>query len=191
LRVRDQCSVMGSGFVNLLILDIDETLLYATKKKLQRDCDLVVGPYNIYLRPHLSRFLRELADYYELAVWTSSGSHFAEAVVAQLPFHVQPSFVWSRNRCTQKTDWETRERIYIKDLKKVKRLGYELGRILIVDDSPEKIYRSYGNHIHVQPFSGDPNDSELYLLEKYLISIAGAENVRSMEKRFWRSQYRI
>ena len=157
--------------MNLLILDIDETLLYATKKKLPRDCDLVIGPYNIYFRPHLSRFLREIASFYKLAIWTSSGSRFAEAVIDHLPFHIQTSFIWSRNRCTQKTDWETRESIFVKDLKKVKRLGYDLGRILIVDDSPEKIYRNYGNHIHVEPFIGDPNDNELYFLQKYLKSV--------------------
>lgn len=176
--------------MNLLILDIDETLLYAAKKKLPRDCDLVVGPYSIYLRPNLSRFLQEIAGVYELAIWTSSNRKFAEAVVDQLPFHTHPSFVWSRKRCTQKIDWDTRETIFVKDLKKVKRIGYDLGRILIGDDSPEKVYRNYGNHIHVEPFTGDPDDNELYFLEKYLKSIADADNVRSMEKRFWRSKYK-
>lgn len=39
---------------------------------------------------------------------------------------------------------ELQERFYVKDLKKVRRLGYQLERSLVVDDSPEKVRCSYG-----------------------------------------------
>ena len=55
-----------------------------------------------------------------------------------MPSGLVPSFVWSRTRCTPRFDYERWEKLYLKDLKKVKRRGYDLDRVLIVDDSPEK-----------------------------------------------------
>lgn len=172
---------------NLLILDLDETLVYATEKQIRSGYDFVVGPYYLYLRPHLERFLKNLPAYYEIAVWTSSSGAYAKAVVDALPFIVKPSFLWSRQRCTQVVDSEARKYRYIKDLKKVKKKGYDLNSVLVVDDSPRKLTRSYGNHVHIKPYTGEIEDDELAFLETYLISLADSKNVRSIEKRFWRS----
>jgi RNA polymerase II subunit A small phosphatase-like protein len=171
---------------NLLILDLDETLVYASKERIRPDNDSVAGPYFVYFRPHLERFLKNLDEYYQIAVWTSSNSNYAEAVVDALPFVSEPVFVWSRERCTQFYDSEAHKFRYIKDLKKVRKRGYDLNRVVVVDDSPKKLTRSYGNHVHIEPFSGEPEDNELLHLEEYLISIADSKTVRSMEKRFWR-----
>ena len=78
---------------NLLILDLDETLVYATKKQVRPDNNSVAGPYFVYFRPHLERFLKNLNEYYEIAVWTSSSSEYAQAVVDALPFVSEPRFV--------------------------------------------------------------------------------------------------
>ena len=48
--------------------------------------------------------------------------------------------------------WDHRR--YLKPLKKVKRMGWRLERMLIVDDTPEKCLRNYGNAIHPLPFEG-------------------------------------
>ncbi len=75
----------------------------------------------------------------------------------------------------------------LKDLKKVKKKGYNLNQILVIDDTPKKLSRNYGNHIKIKPFVGDPNDQELLLLEKYLITLKSAPNVRTIEKRGWQN----
>lgn len=41
----------------LLVLDLDETLLYATKDKLEQREDFVVGSYYVCVRPNLAYFL--------------------------------------------------------------------------------------------------------------------------------------
>ena len=104
-----------------------------------------------------------------------------------LPNHLR--FVWSCERCTRRYHPELQEHYYAKDLSKVRRLGFELERILIVDDSPEKLAKHYGNHIQVAPFTGDESDHELRDLLPFLDFLRTAENVRRIEKRFWR-QYR-
>ena len=69
--------------------------------------------------------------------------------------------------------------------------GVPRSRIVFVDDSPEKITRSYGNLIRVTPFEGDPDDRELSLLTRYLDEmIAPAADVREIEKRGWQTRVR-
>jgi RNA polymerase II subunit A small phosphatase-like protein len=74
----------------------------------------------------------------------------------------------------------------VKDLKKVKRKGYDLGRVLIVDDTPQKVERNFGNAVYVRPYFGDPEDNELAQLAPYLESLRACGNVRAVEKRGWR-----
>ena len=62
------------------------------------------------------------------------------------------SLALSRERCIQRFSGESQELDYVKDLKKVSRKGYHLDRVLIVDDSPEKLERNYGNAIYTWPF---------------------------------------
>lgn len=31
----------------------------------------------------------------------------------------------------------------------------------MLDDTPQKLERNYGNHLRISPFEGDPDDSEL------------------------------
>lgn len=85
---------------------------------------------------------------------------------------------------------ETMETVYIKDLKKVKRLGYSLERILFVDDTPGKMARNYGNAIYVTPFEGNDRDGELPRLLMYLHSLEKEADFRKLEKRGWRSRTR-
>lgn len=72
------------------------------------------------------------------------------------------------------------------ELAEMKRQGFDLNRVLIVEDDPQTVWRSYGNVVYVKPFRGEEHDDELLLLSRYLEAIHDAENFRSLEKRFWR-----
>lgn len=85
-------------------------------------------------------------------------------------------------------DLETDTWSNTKPLQKLRRRGYDLNRILVVDDSPEKHTRNYGNLIHVAPYEGDPSDDELFHLSRYLEQIAQEPDVRRIEKRNWRKR---
>lgn len=173
----------------LLILDLDETVVFASRTRFGRLPDFELGEYFVYRRPGLDEFIAYAARQFQIAVWTSSGSEYAQSVVRQIfPDPGILQFVWSRERCTIRLDPETREEYHVKDLKKVKKLGHALEQTLIVDDSPEKIERSYGNHIRVAAYDGSPDDNELLLLMRYLDRIKDVPNVRRVEKRTWRQQ---
>lgn len=105
-------------------------------------------------------------------------------------------FIWGRDQATQKRElndfYETgigSEIYYVKSLKKVKRKGYPLERIVIIDDSPHKSKLNYGNAIYPKSFKGDENDNELEKLIQYLELIKDEKNFRTIEKRNWRRKY--
>jgi len=95
-------------------------------------------------------------------------------------------FVWSAERCVQGRDPETGDTIWFKDLRKVRRRGEHLSQVLIVDDSPEKVARDYGNVVDVSAWTGFEADNELLDLHSWLKGISRAEDFCSVEKRKWR-----
>jgi RNA polymerase II subunit A small phosphatase-like protein len=175
----------------LLILDIDETLVYSSETPLDRKEDLKVESYYTYTRPHLSGFIEYALENYLVAIWSSSSESYCDAILEEIiPDQEKLEFVWSRDRCTRKYDPEIHDYYWIKDLKKVKKKGYNLERTLIVDDSPEKISRNYGNHIKIPPFLGDPRENVLLSLQDYLSNLETADDVRTIDKRSWLINYK-
>lgn len=171
----------------LLILDVDETLIFGSETPLAWQPNCQVGPYFVYRRPHLAEFLLACQQHFDLAVWSSSSADYLDAVISALfPQKIELRFVWSRGRCVQRFDPEWHTYYFVKDLKKVKRKGYDLDRVLIVDDTPQKIERNFGNAIYVKPYFGESDDRELLRLQPFLESLRLVPNVRQIEKRDWR-----
>lgn len=175
----------------LLILDVDESLIHAAESSLTHSCDFTVGAYHIYRRPGLQDFLAGCAQAFDLAFWSSGTSDYVETIVNSiLPAGVEPRFVWARPRCVRRFDYERQSENYIKDLRKIKRQGFSLARVLIVDDDPVKLSRNYGNAMYVRPYLGQSGDDELRRLLPYLVSLRHVTDVRCIEKRGWRSANR-
>jgi RNA polymerase II subunit A small phosphatase-like protein len=172
----------------LLILDLDETLVFGAERPLDRACDFRAGPYYVYKRPFLKEFLAAVAAGFELAVWSSASAPYVHAIVAELfPEPAALRFVWSRERCTQRLHPEWLDYYWLKNLKKVKRLGFDLERVLMIDDSPEKLSQHYGNHLRIAPYLGDLADRELESVLPFLAQLRAIENLRLVEKRNWRA----
>lgn len=170
----------------LVVLDLDETLVRATGNPTLDPPDFMFEAYRVRARPGLADFLRETSRFADLAVWSAGSDVYVREIVGKVvPPEVALRFVWGRSRCTRRYDTEHFEEYWVKDLKKVKRLGYALERILLVDDSPEKVERHYGNHVRIEPFYGDLNDRVLPRLSVYLAGLAEVANVRAVEKRGW------
>jgi len=179
--------IVGMKNKPLLVLDLDETLVHATEVPVEFEPQHEVPPYFLYLRPGLSEFLLQMADLFCLAVWTSSSPAYARAVCPLVfPESQRLEFVWASDRCTPTRNFDNDSWCNAKPLNKLKRRGYDLAQVLVVDDSPEKHTRNYGNLVQVAPFTGDPTDDELAHLAAYLTQLAMLADVRSIEKRQWR-----
>lgn len=182
----------------LLILDLDETLIYATRDELTHRADFKVGTYHVYKRPWLDEFISFVETNFIVAVWSSASDEYVEEVVKNIfPDQSRLAFVWGRSRCVQKRNLQIDEQGYysddyyahyhfVKPLKKVKRHGFELDRILIIDDTPHKSQNNYGNAIYPSAYTGNTEDDELKLLMHYLAHLKGKKALRSIEKRNWK-----
>ena len=170
----------------LLILDLDETILHGTTEPLERAADFCISEYHTYLRPHLAAFLRALRHDWMLGVWTAASPYYAEMAIGGIrratghPLHLAVQF--DRMRCTPRRDPETDDRYWLKDLKKITRHGYELERILMIDDKPEGLARHRGNLLRAPAWTGDPRDTFLLELIPLLGRLREQENFRAIPK---------
>ncbi|MFP2924490.1 NIF family HAD-type phosphatase [Pyxidicoccus sp. 3LG] len=185
---------------SLLILDLDETLIHAREAPLDRAADFQLFDFHVYVRPHLERFLTECASRFLLAVWSSASDDYVAEVMERIfPRELRLEFVWGRSRCSFSLDHArvmedghfdpSSHYSYVKRLHKVKRRGYRLERVLIVDDTPAKCIDNYGNAIYVSEYDGREHDTELLDLSRYLAALAEVPNVRTLEKRNWRNRF--
>ena len=141
-------------------------------------------------------------DEFLIAIWSSASDDYVKEVVKNIfPTNIQLEFVWGRSRATYRRWLNTDDYGYFvgnpqnhyhytKPLKKVRRNGYNLNRILIVDDTPRKCMHNYGNAIYPTEYLGAENDDELKYLSLYLSTLKEKDNVRKIEKRGWRKSIR-
>jgi RNA polymerase II subunit A small phosphatase-like protein len=170
----------------LIVLDLDETLIYATKKKIDSiSHDFIYDDFFVYKRPYLAEFLQSIKDDFRIAVWSSAGDEYVSQIVSNVfPENYKLEFIWGRSKCTLKKDLVFDNYYFTKPLKKIKRNGFNLEQTLIIDDTPEKSKTNYGNAIYIKEFKGEA-DEELNKLSIYLQSLKKIKNVREVEKRMW------
>jgi RNA polymerase II subunit A small phosphatase-like protein len=172
---------------NLIIFDLDETLIHAANAALDRPAHFTFDDYFVYERPQLRSFLHDISQHFQIGIWSAAGDTYVLEIVSKiLPETVEPVIIWARSKCSLRRDCLYDTYVYEKRLDKLKKKGFRLEQILIIDDSPEKARANYGNAIYIKEFTGDVNDCELHHLYNYLLTLKTVQNVRTIEKRGWR-----
>ncbi|MGB7440033.1 MAG: HAD family hydrolase [Coleofasciculaceae cyanobacterium] len=180
---------MSIKYDKLLVLDLDETLIYSTPRPLARNPDFWVLGYYVYKRPGVDEFLSACMSWFEIAVWTAASSSYAHQIVKNIfPDPTQLKFIFTGERCRLQLDRDSGVYQSIKSLKKIKIKGYSLKKVLAVDDKPESFSDNHGNGILVKGYNGEAEDRELILLLKYLKMIGQVKNVRKVKKKGWREK---
>jgi len=59
-----------------LVLDLDETLIYATETPPERMPDFCLYGYYVYRRPYLTDFLARARSEFDMAVWSSASDDY-------------------------------------------------------------------------------------------------------------------
>ena len=106
-----------------MILDLDETLVHASFEKVD-DCDHVIGlviteptraTYMLYIyeRPYLREFLKQMAELFDIAVFTASMQVYCDAVLNQIDVDRVIKYRLYRNHCVQRGPF------YIKDISRL------------------------------------------------------------------------
>jgi len=116
------------------------------------------------IRPHAEALLTALAPVAELILWTAGTAPYAKAAMP----HLDPAG-HIRHSIYRDPRWFSRE--YVKDLD---RLGRDLDRTVIVDNSPSVlIHRQHS--VVVSDFFRDPHDTVLVRLQSLLLALIASE----------------
>jgi len=135
-----------------LVLDMEDTLVNAS-------WDRKHG-WRIAKRPGLDKFIKQLAQYYEIVLYTPSISAVAIPVVEKLQMDTGGAIMHSlfREACYYKNG------TYMKDLSKLNR---DMNRIILIDDDEKAAELNAENLIKVKPYV-DPTDRKDDTLERLL-----------------------
>lgn len=126
--------------------------------------------YHVYKRPHVDHFLRKVAAWYHVVIFTASVQEYADPVIDWLD--QGRGLVGTRlfrESCTY------RNGSYLKNLAHV---DADLSRICLVDNSPASYLINQANGIPIEGWTHDPNDEGLLDLLPVLDSLRFASDVR-------------
>ena len=179
----------------LLILDIDETLIHTEnvpdEYTDQYDYDFKfkgngISLYYTKKRPYLDQFLDFAYANFDIAIWTAAGEDYAREILKNIRvLESSLKFFYTRDNCTIKLSYDYSDYYGVKNLNKLKKKGYDLNKVLIVDDKADTAVNNYSNLILIKPFTDDTDDTELLKLISYLQTIKDESNYRGIEKRGW------
>ncbi|CAL9187133.1 unnamed protein product [Musa hybrid cultivar] len=161
-----------------LVLDLDETLVHSTLEYCD-DADFTfpvffnMKEHTVYVRrrPFLQMFLERVAQMFEIVIFTASLSIYASQLLDILdPDNKIISGRIYRESCIFSDD------TYTKDLSI---LGVDLAKVVIIDNSPQVVFRlQVNNGIPIKSWFDDPSDHALVQLLPFLETLVDAEDVR-------------
>ncbi|PWN47100.1 NLI interacting factor [Violaceomyces palustris] len=126
--------------------------------------------YHVYKRPYVDYFLRKVASWYQVVIFTASVQEYADPVIDWLD---QGRGLISgrlfREACTYKNG------SYLKNLEVV---DSDLGKVCLIDNSPASYSFNQANGIPIEGWTHDPNDEALLDLLPMLDSLRFASDVR-------------
>ena len=158
-----------------LIVDLDETLVHSSFKPVKNadfiipvEIDNVVHQVYVLKRPHTDEFLDRVGSLFECVLFTASLSKYADPVADLLDKRGIFRSRLFREACV------FYEGNYVKDLD---RLGRDLDKVIIIDNSPASYAFHPANAIPVKTWFDDPHDNELLELIPFLEQLAESSNI--------------
>lgn len=161
-----------------MVIDLDETLVHSSFKPIANadfivpvEIDGTVHQVYVLKRPHVDEFLQKMGELYECVLFTASLATYADPVADLLDkcnvFRARlfrESCVYHRGN-------------YVKDLNK---LGRDLQKIVIVDNSPASYIFHPDNAVPVKSWFDDVTDSELLDLIPLFEKLSKVDSVYSV-----------
>lgn len=161
-----------------LVIDLDETLVHSSFKPISNadfivpvEIDGTIHQVYVLKRPFVDEFLMKVGELYECVLFTASLAKYADPVTDLLDkwdvFRARlfrESCVFHRGN-------------YVKDLG---RLGRELNKIIIVDNSPASYIFHPENAVPVVSWFDDMDNKELLELIPFFEELSKADNIYSV-----------
>ena len=146
-------SIMKKNFC--LVLDIDETIAHSIK--------LSFG-YYFLLRPGTIEFLNEIANYYEIIIFTSSPKSYADNILNKIDSNKN---LISHRLYRDHVTYENGQSV-----KKLKMIGRDLKKTIFVDNLKSNAKDNPKNLYPISTWYSDVYDQQLFKLKEKLIYIA-------------------
>jgi len=207
----DQANTDNEPSKPLLVLDLDETLVSTISAARAALIDTTFMPrtlldielkpgcvvrYAVFKRPFVENFLRYVARFYRLALWSAGEPAYVQRVVRDI---LQPlladvgvsfEFVWTSCHCGRADDYNGGERSttpYVKNLAAIGEVS--LSRVLLVDNNRDNALLQPSNHVGVPDFVASAadawRDNWLPELAEFLELLSYVEDMRTVNKRWW------
>jgi Dullard-like phosphatase family protein len=162
-----------------LILDLDETLVHSTIKAVTHHhitvdvmIDGLTCTFYVIKRPHVDLFLKKVAEWFDLIIFTASMQQYADPLIDQLDTSKLVKGRLFRESCLPK------EGNFVKDLSLI---GQDLATTIIVDNSPIAYSHNKENALPIENWMGDnPQDDALLNLLPFLNALRFTSDVRSI-----------
>lgn len=162
-----------------LVLDLDETLVHCTVEPIP-DADMIFPvvfngmEYQVHVRtrPFLTQFLERVCRKFEVIVFTASQKVYANELLDR----IDPDGKYIRHRMFRESCLLV-EGNYLKDLSVLDR---DLSSSVLVDNSPHAFGYQVDNGIPIESWFDDVHDTELLKLERFLRTLHGVDDVRTM-----------
>ncbi|XP_057677557.1 carboxy-terminal domain RNA polymerase II polypeptide A small phosphatase 2 isoform X2 [Corythoichthys intestinalis] len=138
------------------VIDLDETLVHSS--------------FKVYVlkRPYVDEFLRRMGELFECVLFTASLAKYADPVTDLLDRHGVFRTRLFRESCV------FHQGCYVKDLS---RLGRDLHKTLILDNSPASYIFHPNNAVPVMSWFDDADDAELLNLLPVFEELSQAEDI--------------
>ncbi|KAJ6650023.1 Phosphatase Herzog, partial [Pseudolycoriella hygida] len=164
-----------------MVIDLDETLVHSSFKPIANadfivpvEIDGTVHQVYVLKRPHVDEFLKKMGELYECVLFTASLAKYADPVADLLD-------KWNvfRARLFRESCVYHRGN-YVKDLNK---LGRDLQKIVIVDNSPASYIFHPDNAVPVKSWFDDTTDSELLDLIPLFEKLSKVDSLQYSQQR--------
>jgi len=162
-----------------LILDLDETLVHSTIKPVSNHdmtVDVMIDGVNctfyVIKRPHVDHFLKKVAEWFDVIIFTASMQQYADPLINQLDIKRVVKARLFRESCL------VRDGNFIKDLSMI---GQDLTSTIIIDNSPVAYSNNKESALPIDNWMGDnPSDESLLNLLPFLNALRFTSDVRSI-----------
>ncbi|XP_068427902.1 uncharacterized protein [Clinocottus analis] len=158
-----------------VVIDLDETLVHSSFKPVNNadfiipvEIDGTVHQVYVLKRPHVDEFLRRMGELFECVLFTASLSKYADPVSDLLDKWGAFQSRLFRESCV------FHKGNYVKDLS---RLGRDLNKVIIIDNSPASYVFHPDNAVPVTSWFDDMSDTELLDLIPFFERLSKVDDV--------------
>ncbi|XP_026152004.1 uncharacterized protein LOC113123874 isoform X1 [Mastacembelus armatus] len=161
-----------------VVIDLDETLVHSSFKPVNNadfiipvEIDGTVHQVYVLKRPHVDEFLKRMGELFECVLFTASLAKYADPVSDLLD-------KWGAFQCRLfRESCVFHKGNYVKDLS---RLGRDLKKVIIIDNSPASYIFHPDNAVPVASWFDDMSDTELLDLIPFFERLSKVDDIYDM-----------